>query len=83
MPKGGLIRTAPKPLRDLDIGFYGAGFPNVAIECGIQQLNKLLMHYGCDSSAGTLLQSSVELLLLNLVGHTSPLMNPLTVTSPG
>ena len=66
MPKGGLIRSAPKSLRDLDIGFYGVGFPNVAIECGIQQLNKLLMHYGCESSAGTLLQSSVELLVIEL-----------------
>jgi len=59
-------RSAYKELRDLDIGFYGGGFPNVPIECGIQQLNKLLMHYGCPSSVGVQLQSSMELFLIEL-----------------
>ena len=36
------------------------------IECGIQQLNKLLMHYGCPSSVGVQLQSSMELFLIEL-----------------
>ena len=68
MPVGGIIRTAPKDIRDLDIGFYGGGFPNVAIECGIQQLNKLMMHYGCPSSNGNTdtAQVSVCLFIIEL-----------------
>ena len=66
MPVGGIIRTAPKEIRDLDIGFYGGGFPNVSIECAIQQLNKLMMHYGCPSGIGIKVQVSMDLFLIEL-----------------
>ena len=33
VPMGGLIRSAPREIRDTDMGFYGAGCPHVRIEC--------------------------------------------------
>jgi hypothetical protein len=54
MPKGGLIRTVPKRLRDLDRGFYGGGATNVSVGVNVAQTNKLLMHYGCSISVGLL-----------------------------
>ena len=63
---GGLIRTAPREMRDMSIGFYGAGCPHVGIECFIAQVNKLLMHYGCKSNNGLKLQLSLEYLIAEL-----------------
>ena len=31
VPMGGLIQTAPREMRDMSIGFYGAGCPHVGI----------------------------------------------------
>ena len=63
---GGLIRTAPAPIRDLDMGFYGAGCPHVSIECFVQQINKLIMHYGCKSNNGLSMKVSLEYMILEL-----------------
>jgi len=62
LPIGGVIRSAPKELRMLDIGFGGIGCPHPGIECLVEQLNKLAMH----SSIGLALQSSMELFILEL-----------------
>ncbi len=76
MPLGGMIRTAPKEIRDLDIGCYGGGFPTVSIECAIQQLNKLMMHYGCSSGGnGIKAQVSMDLFLIELGRAHQPLTN--------
>lgn len=74
LPVGGIIRSAPTDIRDLDLGFFGCGLPNVAIECGVHQLNKLLMHYGCSSSVGTQLQSSMELFMIELGRSHQPFL---------
>lgn len=63
LPIGGIIRTARKQIRQVDRGFYGAGCPHPGIECLVVQSNKLLMHYGCQTSLGLKLQLSMELLL--------------------
>ena len=49
---GSLVRTAPAAIRDTDIGFYGTGCPHVGTECLVEQVNKLIMHYGCPSNDG-------------------------------
>ena len=72
-PLGGLIRTAPREMRDMDVGFYGAGCPHVGVECFIAQMNKLLMHYGCMSNNGLKLKVSLEYLIVELGVSTQPL----------
>ncbi len=49
-PLGGVCRTARRGIRQLDRGFYGIGFPHPAVECLLAQLNKLMMHYGCQTA---------------------------------
>ena len=43
IPLGGIIRTAPKAIRQTSLGFYGADCPHLGVETGVAQLNKLLM----------------------------------------
>ena len=73
VPMGGLIRTAPREVRDMDIGFYGAGCPHVGIECLTAQVNKLLMHYGSRSNDGLKLKMSLEYIILELGMSVQPL----------
>jgi hypothetical protein len=66
LPLGGVIRTAPRVVRQLGKGFYGAGCPHPGVECFIGQVGKLLMHYGCPSNLGekmriSYLQMAIEL----------------------
>ena len=63
---GGVIRSAPVPLRQLDAGFFGVGCPHVGVECFVEQINKLLMHYGCPSSVGFGCKVSLEYVILEL-----------------
>ena len=72
-PKGGLIRSAKREIRQLSSGFYGAGLPHPGVETAVAQCNKLLMHYGCQSSTGVKLQVSIELLLCDLGISFQPL----------
>ena len=73
VPLGGVIRSAPREIRDTNIGFYGAGCPHVGVECLIAQLNKLQMHYGCTGSDGLLQKMSLELLIVELGRSAQPL----------
>ena len=66
LPLGGVVRSAPKGLRQLAPGFYGVGCPHPAIECVIAQLNKLLMHFGCSSGLALQLQTSLEYMIIEL-----------------
>jgi hypothetical protein len=66
LPLGGIVRTTPKGIRQLDRGFYGAGLPHPGMEAIVVQSNKLLMHYGCRTAFGTQLQTSIGLLLVEL-----------------
>jgi hypothetical protein len=45
---------------------YGAGFPHPGVEATLEQVNKLLMHYGCRTALGTELQTSLEQLVVDL-----------------
>ena len=66
LPLGGIVQMAPKEIRQLDRGFYGAGLPHPGVEAIVEQSNKLLMHYGCRTALGTELQTSIGLLLIEL-----------------
>ena len=66
LPLGGIVRMAPKRIQQLDQGFYGAGLPHPGVEAIVEQLNKLLMHYGCRTALGTELQTSIGLLIVEL-----------------
>lgn len=50
----------------MDIGFYEGGMPHPGVEAAVQQLNKLLMNYGCKSSVGVELQVCMELMITEL-----------------
>jgi hypothetical protein len=52
---GGIVRTAPKGIRQLDQGFYGADLPHPGVEAIVEQSNKLHMHYGCRTALGGLI----------------------------
>jgi hypothetical protein len=66
LPLGGIVSKANRGIRQLDCGFYGAGFPHPGVEATVEQTNKLLMHYGCRTALGTQLQTSLELLVVDL-----------------
>ncbi len=53
LPLGGIVSKANRGIRQLDRGFYGAGFPHPGVEATLEQANKLLMHYGCQTVLGT------------------------------
>ena len=59
LPLGGIIRSALKAIRKVDKGFYVAGCPHLGVNSLVQQLNKLLMHYGCRTSVGLKMQLSL------------------------
>jgi hypothetical protein len=64
--QGGVRRSARRGLRQLNRGFYGIGCPHPSIECFIQQINKILTHYGCKSCLGLQMQASLELFIIEL-----------------
>ncbi len=74
LPLGGIVRTASKGIQQLDRGFYGAGLPHPGVEAIVEQWNKLLMHSGCPTALGTELQTSIELLLVELGMTFQPLL---------
>jgi hypothetical protein len=67
LPLGGIVSKANRGIRQLDRGFYGAGFPHPRVEATVKQTNKLLMHmhYGCRTALGTQLQTLLELLVVD------------------
>jgi hypothetical protein len=66
LPLGGIVSKANRGIRQLDHGFYGTGFPHPGVEATLEQANKLLMHYGCRTALSTELQTSLELLVVDL-----------------
>ena len=71
--RGGVQRTAPVLLRQLDHGFYGIGCPHPGVKCLVAQLTKLLDHYGCRSGGGIQMSVTTELLLTELGPSSQPL----------
>jgi hypothetical protein len=65
-PQGGVRRMARRGIRQLDRGFYGIGCLHPAVECLLAQLNKLMMQYGCQTCLGLELQTSMDLLVIEI-----------------
>jgi hypothetical protein len=72
VPQEGVRGSAPVPLRQLDRGFYGIGCPHPRVKCFLAQINKLLVHYGCQSGLGIQMQVSMELLITELGVSSQP-----------
>lgn len=72
VPLGGVIRTTPEHVRQLDRGFYGIGLPQPTVECMVAQVQCLLMHYGCKSSLSHVLNVSINYLILELGVSNQP-----------
>jgi hypothetical protein len=73
LPKCGVVRSTPTWSRMLDGGFYGIGMPHPGVEALVEMSNKVLTHYGCKSAVGLLLQSSHDLLFLEVGLSFQPL----------
>ena len=73
IPFVGIIRSAPKEIRQVDKGFYGAGCPHLGVESLVEQLDKLLMLYGCRTNVGLKMKLSLELLTLEMGIWSQPL----------
>ncbi len=66
LPLGGIVRTTTVESRTIDAGFYGVGLPNLGVEALVTMANKLLMHYGCNTATGKLMQASYFLLFIKV-----------------
>jgi hypothetical protein len=63
---GGVIRTMPGSIRQLDRGFYGIGLPQPSIECLVAQVQSLLVHYSCNTSLGHQLSTSINGMIIKM-----------------
>jgi hypothetical protein len=59
----GIRKLDNREIRQMNRGFYGGGFPHPGVECFIEQINKLLTHYGCRSGMGVHMQATTELMI--------------------
>jgi hypothetical protein len=66
LPMGGIVCTTSVRSRTVDTGFFGVGQPHLGVQALIAMSNKLLMHYGCQTAMGKLMQTSYSLLFLQL-----------------
>jgi hypothetical protein len=66
LPLDGIVSKANCSIQQLDRGFYGTGFPHPGVEARLEQANKLIRYYGCQTALGTELQTSLELLVVDL-----------------
>ncbi len=73
LPRGGIIRTAPRDSRMIDAGFFCPGLPHPGVEASIAMTNKLIMHYGCRSALGDFMKMSYGYLTLELGVTFQPL----------
>lgn len=73
LPLGGIRRSVKTEVRYLSKAFYGSGCPHLGVECLVGQLEKLLTHYGCQTVVGKLLQSSMEMFVIELGLSSQPL----------
>ncbi len=58
--------STPVDSRSIDAGFFGVGLPHLGVEALIAMLNKLLVHYGCDTATGQFMPVSYSLFYLEL-----------------
>ncbi len=73
LPLGRIVRTTPVEGRTIDAGFFGIGLSHLRVEAVIAMTNKLLMHYGCNTATGQLMQTSYLLFFSELGLSFTPL----------
>jgi hypothetical protein len=73
LPLGGVVRTTTVESRTINAGFYGVGLPHLGIEALVASMNKLLMHYGCSTATGKLMQTLYFLFFVELGLSFQPL----------
>ncbi len=73
MPIAEVRCLANKELRQMGRGFYGIGLSHLGVECFVAQLTKLLSHYRSESGVGVHLQTSMELMMIELGNSLQPL----------
>ena len=73
LTKRGVIRSAPRDLRQLTSGFFGVGCPYLGVKCLVQQVTKLHTHYGCRSNMGLKLKVLLETLAVEMGVSSQPL----------
>jgi hypothetical protein len=73
LPLGRIVHTTTVESCTINLGFYGMGLPHLGVEALIAMLNKLLMHYGCDTTTGQFMQASYSLFLVELSISFKPL----------
>ncbi len=66
LPLCGVVRSTPVGSCLIDARFFGVGLPHLGLEALIAMLNKLLMHYGCDTATGRFMRISYSLFYLEL-----------------
>ena len=81
LPLGGIRRSVCKEVRYLGKWFFGCGCPHFGVECFAGQMEKLLTHYGSKTAVGKLLQSSMEMLVIELGLSSQPLLEKYAVGS--
>ena len=72
LPLGGVVRSASRELRQMSREFYGVGCPHPGVECFVQQVNKLHVHYGCDSNLELKVSTSIEMLIVEMGVSAQP-----------
>jgi hypothetical protein len=59
--------------RTIDASFFGVGLPHLGVEALITMLNKLIMHYGCNTAVGRSMKASYSLFLVEMGLSFQPL----------
>ena len=62
------IRLAPRGVRQMSKGYYGAGCTHPGVECLVQRMSKIQTHYACKTNMGLKISASLKLLIVDLVG---------------
>jgi hypothetical protein len=73
LPLGRIVWTTPVESLTIGAAFYGIGLPHLSVEVVIAMTNKLLMHYGCNTVTGQLMQTSCSLFFAELDLSFTPL----------
>jgi hypothetical protein len=72
----GVRKSVSRELRQMDCGFYGAGYPHPGVECFVVQLIKLLTHYSSNTGLGIHMQLLMELMITEAGLSLQPLSTP-------
>jgi hypothetical protein len=59
--------------RTIDAGFYGIGLPHLGVKALIAMLNKLIVHYRCNTAVGWFMKISYSLFLAEMGLSSQPL----------